>query len=110
MTFTKLKIPFDDDTDCFSDQLSHLSRMLDLTPPTFRGRVIPCEVPEIIHWEIETRIEGRTIDPPTETVVYSRMHPGWDTGILMAMEEALARIYGMYIQEILIGQRCPIFR
>jgi hypothetical protein len=74
--------------------------MLNLTPPTFWGRVIPCVVPEIVRWEIETRIEGRTIDTPTETVVYSRMYPSWETGVLMAMEEALARICGMYVQEI----------
>jgi hypothetical protein len=76
MVFTKMKTPFYDDIEYFSDQLSRLSRMLDLAPPTFWGRVIPCEVPEIIHWEIEMRIKGRTIEPPTETVVYSRMYPG----------------------------------
>jgi hypothetical protein len=74
--------------------------MLDLAPPTFHGRVIPCEVPEIICWEIEIKIEGRTIEPPTETVVYSRMYLGWETGIMMAMEEALARICDMYAKEI----------
>jgi hypothetical protein len=74
--------------------------MLNLTPPTFRGRVICCVVPEIIRWEIETRIEGRTIGTPTEIVVYWRMYPGWETGVMMAMEEALARICGMYVQEI----------
>jgi hypothetical protein len=95
-----MKTPFDDVTEYFSDQLSRLSRMLDLAPPTFWGRVIPCEVPEIIRWEIEMRIEGRTIEPPTETVVYSRMYPGWETGIMMAMEEALAHICDMYVQEI----------
>jgi hypothetical protein len=57
-------------------------------------------VPEIVRWEIETRIEGRTIGTPTETVVYSRMYPGWETGVMMAMEEALARLCGMYVQEI----------
>jgi hypothetical protein len=62
--------------------------------------VIPCEIPEINHWEIETKNQGHTIEPPTETVVYSRMYPGWDTGIMMAMEEALARICGMYPKEI----------
>jgi hypothetical protein len=36
--FTKLKTPFDDDTEYFSDQLSRLSRMLNLAPPTFCGR------------------------------------------------------------------------
>jgi hypothetical protein len=40
---------------------------------------------------------GGTLEPPTETVVYSRIYPGWETGIMMAMEEALARIYGMYV-------------
>jgi hypothetical protein len=100
MMFTKLKVPFDDDDELFSDQFSRLSRMLNLSPPTFHGRVIPCVVPEIVHWEIETRIEGRTIGTPMEIVVYSRMYPGWETGVMMAMEEALARICGMYLQEI----------
>jgi hypothetical protein len=100
MMFTKLKVPFDDDDELFSDQLSRLSRMLNLTPPTFPGRVIPCVVPEIVRWEIETRIEGRTIGTPTDIVVYSRMYPGWETGVMMAMEEALAHICGMYVQEI----------
>jgi hypothetical protein len=62
--------------------------------------VIPCEIPEINRWEIETKIKGHTIKPPTETMVYSRMYPGWETGIMMAMEEALARICGMYPKEI----------
>jgi hypothetical protein len=62
--------------------------------------VIPYVVPEIVRWEIETRIEGRTIGTPTEIVVYSKMYPGWETGVMMAMEEALARICGMYVQEI----------
>jgi hypothetical protein len=85
MTFTKLKVSFDDDDELFSDHLSRLSRMLDLSPPTFRGRVIPCVVPEIVRWETKTRIEGRTIGTPMETVVYSRMYPGWETGVMMAM-------------------------
>jgi hypothetical protein len=95
--FSKMKTPFDDDTECFSDQLSHLSRALDLAPPTFRGRVIPCKIPEINRWEIEMKIKGRTIAPPTETVVYSWMYPSWETGIMMTMEEALARICGIYV-------------
>jgi hypothetical protein len=98
--FTKMKTPFDDDTESFSDQLSRASRVLDLAPPTFRGRVIPCEILEINRWEIETKIKGRTIEPPTEIVVYSRMYPDWETGIMMAMEETLARICGMYPKEI----------
>jgi hypothetical protein len=28
------------------------------------------------------------------------MYPGWETGIMMAMEEALARICDMYAKEI----------
>jgi hypothetical protein len=93
MDFTYMRTPYDDDTEYFGDQLSRLSWMLDLASPTVRGRVIPCEVPEIIRWEIETKIEGRTIELPTEIVVYSRMYPSWETGIMMAREEALARIY-----------------
>jgi hypothetical protein len=80
MAFTKMRTPYDDDTEYFSDQLSRLSRMLDLAPPTFRGRVLPCDIPEVIRWENETNIKGRTIEPTKETVVYSRMYPGWETG------------------------------
>jgi hypothetical protein len=98
--YTMMKVPFDDDEESFSDQLSRLSRALHLAPPTFQGRVIPCEIPEIKHWEIEMKIKGRTIEPPTVTVVYSRMYPSWDTRIMMAMQEALARICGMYPKEI----------
>jgi hypothetical protein len=98
--FTKMKTPFDDDTECFSDQLPRLSWALDLAHPCSRGRVISYEIPEINRWEIEMKIKGRTIEPPTETMVYSRMYPSWETGIMMAMEEALARICGMYVQEI----------
>jgi hypothetical protein len=64
-----------------------------------RHQVIPYEVLEIIRWERDED-QGRTIEPPTETVVYSRMYPGWETGIMMAMKEALAPICGMYVQEI----------
>jgi hypothetical protein len=35
-----------------------------------------------------------------ETVVYLRMYQGWETGIMMSMEEALARISDMYAKEI----------
>jgi hypothetical protein len=48
MAFTKMRTPFDDDSEYFSDQLSCLSRMLDLAPPTFRGRVLPCDILEVI--------------------------------------------------------------
>jgi hypothetical protein len=68
-----MKIPFDDDTESFSDHLSRLSRALNLAPPTLWGRVIACEILKINRWEIETKIKGRTIEPPTEIVVYSRM-------------------------------------
>jgi hypothetical protein len=98
--YTMMKVPFDDDTESFIDQLSRLSRALNLAPPTLRGRVIPCEILEIKRWEIETKIKGRTIETPTEIVVYSRMYPSWDTGIMMAMEEALARSCIMYPKEI----------
>jgi hypothetical protein len=45
-----MRTPFDEDTEYFGDQLSRLSRMLDLAPPTFHGRVLPCDVPVVIHW------------------------------------------------------------
>jgi hypothetical protein len=63
--FTKMKTPFNDDRVYFSDQLSRLSRMLDLAPPTFRGRVLPSDVPKVVRWEIETKIKGRTIQALT---------------------------------------------
>jgi hypothetical protein len=72
--FTKMKTPFDDDTEYFSDQLSHLSRMINLAPPMFRGRELLCGVPGRIWWLIESKIKGCTIDPPTETVVYARRY------------------------------------
>jgi hypothetical protein len=100
MAFTNMRTPFDDDTDYFSDQLCRLSRMLDLAPPTFHGIVLPYYIPEVIRWEIETKIKGRTIEPTTETMVDSRMYPGWETGVMMAMEEALAHISDMSSKEI----------
>jgi hypothetical protein len=48
MAFTKMRTPYDDDTEYFGDQLSRLSRMLDLAPPTFHGRVFPYDIPEVI--------------------------------------------------------------
>jgi hypothetical protein len=95
-----MRTPFDDDTEYFSDQLSRLFRMLDLAPPTFHGRVLPFVVPEVIRWEIETKIEGRIIEPTTEIVVYLRMYPGWEIGVMMAIEEALVCICDMYSKEI----------
>jgi hypothetical protein len=56
--------------------------MLDLAPSMFCGRVLPCDIPEVIRWEIETKVEGHTIEPTTETVVYSRMYPGWEIGVV----------------------------
>jgi hypothetical protein len=98
--FTKMKTPFDDDTSYFSDQLSRLSQMLNLAPPTFRGRVLQSGVPGRTWWLIESKIKGRTIEPPTETVVYVRRYLSWEIGVVMAMQEALARICEKYSKEI----------
>jgi hypothetical protein len=98
--FTKMKTPFDDDTEYFSDQLSRLSRMLNLAPPTFCGRALQSGIPGRTWWLIESKIKGRTIDPPTETVVYARRYPSWEIGVVMAMQEALARICETYSKEI----------
>jgi hypothetical protein len=73
--FTKMKTPFDDYTEYFSDQLSCLSRMLNLAPPTFRGRELRSGVPGRTQWWIESKIKGRTIEPPIEIVVYARRYP-----------------------------------
>jgi hypothetical protein len=73
--FTKMKTPFDDDTEYFSDQLSCLSWMLNLAPPTFHGRELLSSIPERTQWLIEAKIKGRTIEPPTETMVYARRYP-----------------------------------
>jgi hypothetical protein len=98
--FTNMKTPFDDDTTYFNDQLSRLSRMLDLAPPTFRGRALQSGIPGITWWLIESKIKGRTIKPPTETVVYARRYSSWEIGVVMAMQEALACICETYSKEI----------
>jgi hypothetical protein len=98
--FTKMKTPFEDDTEYFSDQLSRLSGMLNLAPPTFRGRALQNGIPGRTWWLIETKIKGRTIEPPTETVVYARRYSSWELGVVMAMQEALARICETYSKEI----------
>jgi hypothetical protein len=98
--FTKMKTPFDDDTEYFSDQLSRLSQMLNLAPPTFRGRASQSGIPGRTWWLIETKIKGHTIEPPTKMVVYARRYPSWDIGVVMAMPEALARVCETYSKEI----------
>jgi hypothetical protein len=95
-----MKTPFDDDTEYFSDQLSCLSRMLNLAPPTFSGRVLQCGIPGRTWWLIESKIKGRTIEPPTKTMIYARRYPSWEIGVVMAMQEALARICETYSKEI----------
>jgi hypothetical protein len=74
--------------------------MLNLAPPTFRGRVLPSDIPEVAHWVIETKIKGRTIQPPTKTVVYAIRYPSQEIGLVMAIEEVLARICETYSKEI----------
>jgi hypothetical protein len=55
--FTKMKAPFDDDMEYFSDLLSRLSQMLNLAPPTFRGRELQSGVPGRTRWLIESKIK-----------------------------------------------------
>jgi hypothetical protein len=98
--FTKMKTPFDDDTEYFSDQLSRLSQMLNLAPPKLRGRELQSGVPGRTQWLIESKITGRTIEPPTKTVVYVRRYPPWEIGVVMAMQEVLAHICETYSKEI----------
>ncbi|KAK1618871.1 hypothetical protein QYE76_024388 [Lolium multiflorum] len=62
----------------------------------FRGRLLPSDVPTVDRWEIETTIEGRLIEPVTNTVVYLKRYPSWEDGVVMAMQEALARIVCMH--------------
>jgi hypothetical protein len=100
VVFTKMKTPLDDDMEYFSDQLSRLYRMLNLAPPTFHGRELLSSIPGRTRWLIETKIKGNTIEPPTETMVYARRYPSWEIGMVMAMEEALARICETYSKEI----------
>jgi hypothetical protein len=94
--FTLFKTPYDEDTIPFSDTLSRLCRSLNLRPPMFRGRLLPSDVPTVDRWEIETTIEGRLIEPVTDTVVYLKKYPSWEDGVVMAMQEALARIVCMH--------------
>jgi hypothetical protein len=75
-------------------------RMLNLAPPTFRGRVLPSDIPEVARWVIEMKNKGRTIQSPTKTVVYTIRYPSREIGLVMAMEEVLARICETYSKEI----------
>ncbi|KAM0899984.1 hypothetical protein ACQ4PT_020933 [Festuca glaucescens] len=94
--FTHFTTPYDEDTTPFSDTLSRLCRSLNLCPPMFRGRLLPSDVPTVERWEIETTIEGRLVEPVTDTVVYLKGYPSWEDGVVMAMQEALARIVYMH--------------
>jgi hypothetical protein len=49
---------------------------------------------------IESKIKGCTIDPSTETVVYTRRYSSWEIGVVMVMKETLARICETYSKEI----------
>ncbi|KAK1694751.1 hypothetical protein QYE76_011448 [Lolium multiflorum] len=71
-TFTKLWVPYPEDDTPFSDTLSR----------------------------IETTIEGRLVQPATDTVVYLKTYPDWEDGVVMAMQEALARIVYRYRNDI----------
>ena len=70
--------------------------MLNLVPPIFKGRQIPSEIPNVQRWEIETEILSRPVGIPTAPIVYRREYTCWEMGIMIAKQEALARICEQY--------------
>jgi hypothetical protein len=99
-TFTKLWVPYPEDDTPFSDTLSRVCRSLSIRAPMFRGRAVISDVHVVERWEIETTIEGRLVQPVTDTVVYLKTYPDWEDGVVMAMQEALARIVYRYENDI----------
>jgi hypothetical protein len=99
-TFTKLWVPYPEDDTPFSDTLSRVCRSLSIRAPMFRGRAVISDVHIVERWEIETTIEGRLVQPVTDTVVYLKTYPDWEDGVVMAMQEALARIVYRYENDI----------
>ncbi|KAK1644055.1 hypothetical protein QYE76_061860 [Lolium multiflorum] len=99
-TFTKLWVPYPEDDTPFSDTLSRVCRSLSIRAPMFRGRAVISDVHTVERWEIETTIEGRLVQPTTDTVVYLKTYPDWEDGVVMAMQEALARIVYRYRNDI----------
>lgn len=90
--FTFTEIPRDSVTCPFGVQLNGICKDLDLAPPTFTIRTIPSEITNKQRWEIETEILPGTTRIPTEAIVYKRVYPTWETGLLLAKHEALSRI------------------
>ena len=100
-----MRIPSDSAHNLFGRQLMGVCRVLNIVPPIFKGRELPSDVPNVHRWEIETEILPRPIGTPTEPIIFRKEYTTWETGLLLAMHEALARICETYYE--LLPQTSP---
>jgi hypothetical protein len=63
--------------------------------PLVRGRELPTG-----RWELQTTIHGRAVAPYSEDIIYTGVYPSWGFGVEIAMQDALARIYGVYCKDL----------
>ena len=96
--FTRMEVLSDNVTGPFGVQLGSIYRLLNLIPPIFKGRLVPSEIPNVQRWEIETEILSRPTGIPTAPIVYRKVYTTWETGLLLAKQEALSLIYEEYHQ------------
>ena len=94
--FTRMSTPSDHAHSLFGRQLMGVCRVLSIVPPIIKGREIPSDVPTVHRWEIETEILSRPIGEPTEPIIFTKEYTTWETGLLLATQEALARICETY--------------
>ena len=94
--FTRMEVLSDSVSGPFGLQLGSMCRLLNLIPPIFKGRLIPSEIPNVQRWEIETEILSRPTGIPTAPIVYREVYTSWEMGLMMAKQEALARICEQY--------------
>ena len=94
--FTRMESPSDSVYGPFGVQLGSICRLLNLVPPIFKGRQIPSEIPNVQRWEIETEILSRPTGIPTAPIVYRKVYTCWEMGLMIAKQEALARICEEY--------------
>jgi hypothetical protein len=98
--FTVMVTPEEGDDSLFANQLATLTTFLDLPPPEFRGKQLPPMAPEDHCWLIEATVRGRRVKPETHDIVFYKESPNWDSGVEMAMQEALARTVQTYRHQI----------
>ncbi|CAM0881272.1 unnamed protein product [Alopecurus aequalis] len=84
----------------FSKQLAQLAALLKIPIPMFRGKELPSNLPGANRWEIATIILKDPSKPNTKQACYTTYCPDWDTGLDMAMHEAMSRLTHLYFEEL----------